>query len=151
MKIDGPAWQPEASVSYWVNRLSRALLLDFNERLQPLGFAMSHMPVIGALVGGGARSPTELALAARVEPPSMAETLARMERDGIIERTTNPDDRRSSLVTLTRRSRSRLDKARAALIDGEREAVGDLDATERRQLRTLLERVVRTVEQRRSM
>jgi DNA-binding MarR family transcriptional regulator len=73
-----------------------------------------------------------------------------MERDGIVERSVNPDDRRSSRVKLTRRSLSRLAKARAALVEGEGEAMSELDARERKQLRSLLERVVRTVEKRRS-
>jgi len=41
----------------------------------------------------------------RIEQPTMANTLARMERDGLIDRLPDPVDGRRSLVTLTKRAR----------------------------------------------
>jgi hypothetical protein len=76
----------------------------------------------------------------------MAETLARMVRDGVAQRETNPNDRRGSLVSLTRRSRARLSKARAALVQADCEAMAGLTDPEKALLRQLLERVVRNLE-----
>ena len=42
-----------------------------------------------------------LAEAAAVEQPTIAATLSRMERDGLIERNPDPSDRRSALISLT--------------------------------------------------
>ena len=50
---------------------------------------MSHLPVLRALVHGRALSQKDLAEQARVEQPTMAEMLVRMERDGVVEREPN--------------------------------------------------------------
>jgi hypothetical protein len=76
----------------------------------------------------------------------MAETLARMVRDGVARREPNPNDKRSTLVSLTRRSRARLSKARAALVQADRETMAGLTDTEQALLRQLLQRVVRNIE-----
>jgi DNA-binding MarR family transcriptional regulator len=91
-------------------------------------------------------SQTDLALAARVEQPTMAETLARMVRDGVAQREPNPKDGRGTLVSLTRRSRARLPKARSALMEANREAMAGLTDAEQALLRRLLERVVVNME-----
>lgn len=139
-------WDPESTAAFWINRGSRALLRHFDARLRPFGFAMSHLPVLRALADGRPRSQADLAQAARVEQPSMAETLARMARDGVVERQPNPNDKRGTLVSLTRRSRVRLSKARAALVQADRDAMAGLSEEEELLLRTLLERVVRNIE-----
>jgi MarR family transcriptional regulator, transcriptional regulator for hemolysin len=139
-------WNPESTAAFWINRASRALLRHFDARLRPLGFAMSHLPVLRALASGGSLSQIELAQAARVEQPTMAETLVRMVRDGVAQRGPNPNDKRGTLVSLTRRSRARLSKARAALVQADREAMAGLTNAEKALLRQLLERVVANLE-----
>jgi DNA-binding MarR family transcriptional regulator len=139
-------WDPESTAAFWINRASRTVLRHFDTRLRPFGFAMSYLPVLRALARGGSLSQTELAQAARVEQPTMAETLSRMVRDGVAQREPNPNDKRGTLVSLTRRSRARLSKARDALVEADREAMAGLTDPERALLRQLLERVVRNLE-----
>jgi DNA-binding MarR family transcriptional regulator len=107
---------------------------------------MSQMPVLHALGDGGSLSQKELAKWARVEQPTMAEMLARMERDGVVQREPNPKDGRGSLTSLTRRSRLRLPKAKAALMQAEHEAMAGFSADEKALLLTLLQRVVSNLE-----
>ncbi len=143
---DAEPWNPAATSAYWINRASRSLLRLHESRLRELGFGMSQVPVLLALEEGGALSQKDLALRARVEQPTMAEMLARMERDGIIERAPNPADKRGTLTTLTRRSRARLPKAKAAMMRGEHEAMAGLTAQEKAQLLGLLQKVVQNLE-----
>src|SRR5262245_14602379 len=133
-------WDPELTAAYWINRTSRALARRFDACLRPFGFAMSHFPVLGALAAGGSLSQTELAQAAGVEQPSMAETLARMERDGIVRREPNPNDKRGSLFSVTSQARARFPKAKSALMKCERQAMAGLDEGEQALLRELLKR-----------
>src|SRR5271154_6678399 len=148
MQSDEPreTWDPESTAAFWINRASRTLLRHFDARLRPFGFAVSYLPVLRALAGGGSLSQTELAQASRVEQPTMAETLARMVRDGVAQRKPNPNDRRGALVSLTRRSRARLSKARDALVQADREAMAGLTNAEKALLRQLLARVVANLE-----
>ena len=111
-------------------------------RLKPLGFGVGHLPVLVALRDGQAGSQRDLARFARIEQPSMAQMLARMERDGLIHRTPDPADGRSSHVVLTPTARDRLPEACATLLQGNREALDGFGAEEASQLVALLIRLV---------
>jgi MarR family transcriptional regulator for hemolysin len=68
-------------------------------RLKPLGFGVGHLPVLVALQDGQASTQRDLARFAKIEQPPMAQMLARMERDGLIQRAPDPADGRSSRIT----------------------------------------------------
>jgi MarR family transcriptional regulator for hemolysin len=141
-----PGWNPRASASFWINLASRSLLRLQDARLHPLGFGMSQMPVLHALKDGASRSQKDLAHFTRVEQPTMAEMLARMERAGVIQREPNPKDGRGRLISLTRRSRLRLPKARTELTQAESAAMAGFTVAEREMLLSLLQRVVGNLE-----
>lgn len=137
---------PESMVGFWINRASRLILRHLDARLRPFGFAMSHLPVLRALADRSSLSQKDLAQLAGVEQPTMAEMLVRMERDGMVQRAPNPDDKRGTLISITRRSRARFPKARAVLVEGERGALAGFRDAEKVLLRELLQRVVRNLE-----
>jgi MarR family transcriptional regulator for hemolysin len=112
------------------------------ERLRPLGFGVGHLPVLVALKNGDASTQRDLARFARIEQPPMAQMLARMERDGLIERSRDPDDGRSSRVVLTESARDRMPTAIATLFEGNREALAGFTDEEAAQLASLLTRVI---------
>jgi MarR family transcriptional regulator, transcriptional regulator for hemolysin len=111
-------------------------------RLKPLGFGVGHLPVLVALKDGRASSQRDLAQFAKVEQPPMAQMLARMERDGLIRRTPDPDDGRSSRIVLTNTARTRMPEAVAALLQGNREALEGFTNEEATQLVALLQRLI---------
>lgn len=138
--------RPESMVGYWINRASRAIGRRLDRELRPLGLSMGHLPVLRAIAEHGPCSQRRLAEVAGVEQSTMTEMLARMERAGIVRRTTNPDDRRGVLVSLTRRAHARFAKARKILRHGEQSVMAVLAADERVVLRELLERVTSALE-----
>ena len=95
-----------------------------------------------ALQHGEASTQRDLARFAKVEQPPMAQMLARMERDGLILRTPDPADGRSSRVSLTDLAQVRLPDAIAALREGNAEALHGFTAAESAQLVDLLRRVI---------
>ncbi|HTB77657.1 MAG TPA: MarR family transcriptional regulator [Polyangiaceae bacterium] len=137
---------PDAFVGFWINLASRTIVRVLDARLRPHGFATSYLPVLRALAKGGSLSQKDLARLARVEQPTMAEMLARMERDGLVQREPNPDDKRGSLTSLTRSARSRFPKARETIVEGEREAMAGFSDQEKALLLELLQRVVRNLD-----
>jgi MarR family transcriptional regulator, transcriptional regulator for hemolysin len=135
-------WTPEASPGFWINRVSKSLLRRGDARLRPLGFAMSYLPVLRVLANApNPLSQTALAEGVGVEQPSMAETLVRMVRDGLVQREPNTEDGRSTVITLTRLSRARFPKARTVIVETEREAMAGLNDDEQALLCDLLKRV----------
>jgi MarR family transcriptional regulator for hemolysin len=111
-------------------------------RLKPFGFGVGTVPVLVAIKQGKAKSQRDLARFAKVEQPSMAQMLARMERDELIRRTPDPADGRSSLVSLTKIALARLPQACAVLFQGNREVLSDFTDEEAAQLVTLLTRLL---------
>ena len=111
-------------------------------RLKPLGFGVGQLPVLVALQDGAASSQRDLARFARIEQPSMAQMLGRMERDGLITRTPDPLDGRSSQVALTEVARARMPQACAVLLQGNSEVLEGFSVEESALLVSLLQRLI---------
>jgi DNA-binding MarR family transcriptional regulator len=62
---------------------------------------LSHGVVLGRLDREGPQSVSDLALAERMRPQSMAQTVADLESDGYVVRRRDPGDKRRALVELT--------------------------------------------------
>ena len=138
-------WEPMRTPGHYFSRIARGLARIGDARLKELGFATAQLPVLTALKDGAALSQTELARWAKVEQPTMAQLLARMERDGIIRRDPDPRDRRASLVSLTDQARARLPAGRLVLEQGNRDATAGLSSQELDVLIDLLQRVLANI------
>jgi DNA-binding MarR family transcriptional regulator len=66
------------------------------------GFPLSQGAVLGRLDREGSQSVSDLAVAERVRPQSMAQTVSDLESEGLVVRSPDPGDRRRALVELTR-------------------------------------------------
>lgn len=139
-------WDPMKTPGHYISRTARAMARVVDIRLRELGFATAQLPVLTALKDGARLSQTELAAWAKVEQPTMAQLLARMERDGIIRREPDPTDRRSSLISLTDTARAKLPAGRAILQRGNKDATRGMTADEVKMLIALLGRVLANVE-----
>ncbi len=135
-------WDPEAAPSFWINHASRLLMRGFERQLRPLGFGMAYLPVFVALEEHGALLQKELAERAHVEQPTMAALLMRMERDGLIARKAHPSDKRASEVSLTRKAKARLPKAKEAMAQVADRVTSGFSEQERATFLALLRRAV---------
>jgi MarR family transcriptional regulator, transcriptional regulator for hemolysin len=129
-----------------VNRLARLWLRWTEERFQPLGLSTGQIPVLYLLRDGAALTQKELARLVRIEQPTMAQLLSRMERDGLIRCTDNPDDKRSRLISLTPLALKKLPLAKAILAEGSKEALKGFTDREITTLSNLLLRAVRNLD-----
>ena len=111
-------------------------------RLKPLGFGVGYLPALVALRDGRAETQRDLARFVKIEQPSMAQMLVRMERDGLIRRTPDPADGRSSRISLTDTAHARLPAACAVLFQGNRDALAGFSDEEAAQLNALLSRLI---------
>ena len=96
----------ETSVGYVANHLARLLEKNLAQAIRPLGLTPGQFPVLLALWERDGQSQKALVGITDVEQATMANTLARMERDGLIRREADPQDNRSRLVFLTERARA---------------------------------------------
>lgn len=139
-------WAPETTPSFWINQTSRLLMRHFEERLRPLGFGTAYLPVVGMLDDEGPQLQRDLALRAHVEQPTMAAILLRMERDGMVERTPHPTDKRASQVNLTSKARETLPVAMASLGEVAEQLLTGFTAEERTTFLALLQRAAKNLE-----
>ncbi|MBJ7532688.1 MarR family transcriptional regulator [Rhodomicrobium vannielii ATCC 17100] len=121
----------KSSAGYMTNWAARLFARAMDRRLKPLGLSTGHLPIFFALRDGGALSQKALTEYAAIEQPTMAATLARMERDGLIHREPDANDRRSMLISLTPLALEKLPAVREAIETLNEKALGALSKEER--------------------
>ena len=110
-----PSFSQHSPTLKLIGHVNRGFSRLADPLLREAGFSMGQLTVLGTLKDGRPRSQAELARLAQVEQPSMAQLLARMERDGLVERVPDPNDGRSRLISLTGDCLSRMHEARAVM------------------------------------
>jgi MarR family transcriptional regulator for hemolysin len=135
-------WDVLSTPGHLISLAARGFARLSEARLKPLGFGVGHLPVLVALQDGRASTQRELARFAKIEQPPMAQMLVRMERDGLIQRTPDPRDGRSSRVVLSPAALARMPGAVATLLQGNREALEGFTDAESAQLVALLTRLI---------
>jgi MarR family transcriptional regulator for hemolysin len=136
-----------ATPGHLISLAARGFARLSESRLKPLGFGVGHLPVLVALQDGRASTQRDLARFAKIEQPPMAQMLARMQRDGLIRRTPDPADGRSSRITLTEAAQARLPNAVAVLLQGNREVLCGFTDEETALLVALLTRLIASLDQ----
>jgi len=99
----------DENLCYKVNYLGRLLLSQLNQQTRPFGVTQGQLPVLCCLDEKEGQTQAELCKNIQVEQPTMANTLRRMERDGLIYRTSSAQDKRQSRVYITDQTRPTVD------------------------------------------
>lgn len=134
------------SVGYLTNWAARLLAKAMDERLGQLGLASGQLPVFFALAGGAEMTQRDLAKLAAIEQPTMAATLARMERDGLVTRRPSPHDGRSALVALSVQAMQLVPEVVAAVTEINERAFAGLSKADAAALRTALRTMICTLD-----
>lgn len=136
----------EASAGYMTAWAARAFAKAVDKRLKAIGLSSGQLAVFFALGEGAALSQATLVRVAAIEQPTMAATLSRMERDGLIARRPDPEDGRSSLISLTPAGVAKMPAVRDAVSSVNAAALSGVDAGEAATLLRLLASVVKALE-----
>jgi MarR family transcriptional regulator, transcriptional regulator for hemolysin len=135
------------SAGHLVSRAARRFVKEADRGLKPLGLSSGYIPVFFALAAEPVLSQKALVLRAAIEQPTMAATLVRMERDGLVERTADPADARASLFRLTAPAKAKLPCFFEILEQGNTEALMGLDAHQRDEFLDVLTRIIDNLSQ----
>lgn len=93
------------SATYLAAQLAKTFSKALNRRAAALGFSPGQFPVLLELWNEDGLTQRQLLDRVDIEQATLANTLARMERDGLIERKQHPRDRRAQIIELTERGR----------------------------------------------
>lgn len=96
----------DQSAGYVVNHMARLFAAALTERVQPLGLSTGQFPILLALWAEEGLTQKQLVERLDLEQATIANTLNRMERDGLIVRKAHPADGRSQSIHLTRKARA---------------------------------------------
>jgi DNA-binding MarR family transcriptional regulator len=113
-----------------VNTLGRNIVWSLSRRTARHGALPGTYPIIAWLMQLSDSTQGELSRLIGIEQPTMAVTLRRMERDGLIQRTPDPDHGRRSLIRLTAKGRNLSKVMRVAAHDVEKIATDGLTPAE---------------------
>ena len=92
------------SLGYQIAHLNRLYDRRLQDALQDLGVAPGQFAPLVMLFEQDGLTQAELCRRINVEQPTMANTLDRMERDGLVKRTPDPSDKRRATIHLTARA-----------------------------------------------
>lgn len=130
------------SFGYQVNHLARLFARAITQRNQEIGIMPGQMPALLALLEEEGLSQKDLRERIQVEQPTLANTLNRMERDGLIERRGDPVDKRRSFIYLTDKAR---DAAKTVIANAKavnRHATAGMSTEEKETALALIDRMI---------
>jgi DNA-binding MarR family transcriptional regulator len=136
-----------------LGRLFRAVQLADSALAEPLAGTYGLQPgwfdLLAALRRTGTPyelSPTQLMRATMLSSGGMTKRLDRLADAGLVRRRPDPDDRRGTLVGLTRRGKTIIDKAVATHVANEDRLLRSFSAADRRTLDRLLRTLLADLE-----
>lgn len=118
-------------------RLVRVL----DRRMAEEGASLARTRMLLALQKQGTMRATDLADFFNQSPRTVTEAIDGLERDGLLERTPDPSDRRAKLVSITLKGLAAVKKTEPLRRKMLEQTFGVLDRQERETLQALLERI----------
>jgi DNA-binding MarR family transcriptional regulator len=128
----------ESSAGYLANHMARVFARALSRRIEPLGLAPGQFMVLLELWQKDGVSQKSIVQSLDVEQATIANTLARMERDGLILRRSHPADARAQTIHLTRKGRMLQPEAIACAEKVNGRALSSLGKQEREQFLTAM-------------
>jgi DNA-binding MarR family transcriptional regulator len=137
-----PAYAIEDNLGYLLNRTARLIAQMFSQRLQRHGVALAQWAILLFLYARDGQTQRQLSRVVAIEPPTVARTIDRMVRDGLVRREPHPHDGRATRIRLTPRALALREELAAESIAGNAFAARVLSTEELQTLKTLLRRVI---------
>jgi MarR family transcriptional regulator, lower aerobic nicotinate degradation pathway regulator len=112
------------------------------EALAREGMRRQHFTVLTSLAEQGEASQAALGRRLWIDPSDLHAIVGELERDGLIVRGRDPQDKRRNVVRLTAAGRGALKRLDVLIDEAQRDFLSPLSANDRRQLVQLLERLL---------
>lgn len=138
----------DRSAGYLANHMARLFARELHRRIKPLGLTPGTFPALLALWEREGLTQRELTDRLDIEQATMANTLGRMERDGLIVRRRDTRDGRVQRIWLTEKARSLEAQAVAAADQVNAEALDGLSEADRARFVALMGAVIRGLQTR---
>jgi MarR family transcriptional regulator for hemolysin len=126
------------TIGFLLNDAARLMRKDFERRTRSLGLTRAQWQALFHLARNEGCNQATLADLLEVEPITLARLVDRLELGGLVERRSDPGDRRARLLFLGARAHPLLEQLRALGAETREVALAGIDEDERTLLMTLL-------------
>lgn len=131
------------SAAYLTAQLAKAFSRALHKKASALGFSPGQFPVLLELWNEDGITQRQLLDRLDIEQATLANTLVRMQRDGLINRKPHPTDKRAQIIELTTHGRSLETQAIAAAQDADELAFSGFRRFERELLLEYVQRALK--------
>ena len=138
------AFDKTQSAGYLINHLARIFERALAAEIKPMGLAPGQFMVLLELWREDGLTQRDLVARLDVEQATLANTLSRMERDGLVVRRPHPTDGRAQSIHITERARRLEAPATAAAGGINRRFLRHLSADDRRRFVDAMRAVIAT-------
>jgi len=138
---DGPTTGAPGRVAFLLAQVGGLAAQRFRDRLAPLGRTPPQAGLLRAVAADPGRSQQALAAQLEVLPSRLVALVDELERDGLLERRRNPQDRRHHALHLTPAGDERLKQIGRVAQEHGHDLLAPLDAEERMALGQILHRL----------
>lgn len=138
--------QRQDSEGYLTNRAARLFMQAMTRAIRPHGLAGAYVPVLYALSETPEMTQAELTDFAAIEQPTMAATLSRMDRDGLLTRRPDLRDGRKMLIGLTDKGQNKVAAMLQAVIAINARSSQGFSPTQRAEHRARMKMVIGNLE-----
>ncbi len=132
----------ETHLGYWLRFVSNHVSESFAKALQARHFTVAEWVALCQLYDHPKMLATELAELLGMTRGAVSKILVKLEAKGLIDRITQPEDKRSQGLSLTSEGRQILPELAKLADENDAYFFGCLDAQEKTQLRNLLQKLV---------
>ncbi len=140
--MQGMTFEKDSSAGYLANHMARLFAAGLHRRIRPLGLSPGQFPALVALWAKEGRTQKELVQLLDIEQATLANTLARMERDGLITRRASEEDGRVQEIFLTDKAKVLEKEAIASAIAQNGEALEGFSEQEKAQFLDFMHRAI---------
>lgn len=133
-------------IGLFVTRSAKTISRAFDEALAVQGGTLPSWLVLAAVAGGLRDSQRTIAADLGIEGATLTHHLSRMERDGLVRRDRDPQDRRALMVELTDEGRARFGSLLTTVVAFDEQLRAGFTDAELATLRDLLGRLADNVD-----
>ncbi|MEK4715803.1 MarR family winged helix-turn-helix transcriptional regulator [Sporosarcina sp. FSL K6-5500] len=134
------------SYGFLLGKVVQQMETNFAEGLAPYGINARQYGVLLFIEGNPYSSQKDISENLQIDRTTMVSHIDHLENSGFVERTRNPNDRRSYSLLLTSKGNDVLESRWEFLINAELEVLAPLSHQERKLLKDLLVRIWNTLQ-----
>jgi len=135
------------SAAYLASQMAKGFARALQQRAAKLGFSPGQFPILLELWSEDGLTQKQLLDRIDIEQATMANTLSRMERDGLVERRPHPSDKRAQLIYLTNKATAMQAEAIEAAMAADTDLLKNFRQFERELLLEYIRRVLENARQ----